>query len=74
MRKILLQLASNIPAALFGGGMFIVSLFFLQLNFGLSFFVALSSYVIGGIWIFPPPNHAAVAGDNASQTRAPGDF
>jgi len=53
MRKILLQLASNIPAALLGGGMFIVSLFLLQLSFGLSFLIALSSYVIGGTWLFP---------------------
>ena len=33
--------------------MFIVSLFFLQLSFGLSLLVALSSYVIGGAWLFP---------------------
>lgn len=53
MRKIFLHFASNIPAALLGGGMFIVALFFLHLSVGLSCLVAISSYVIGGILLFP---------------------
>ena len=66
MRKILVQLASNIPAALLGGGMFIVSLFLLQIGVGLSCLVALSSYVVGGTWLFPvdtaslPPTNALI--------------
>ena len=66
MRKILMQFASNIPAALLGGGMFIVSLFLLQLGVGLSCLVALSSYVVGGTWLFPvdtaslPPTNALI--------------
>lgn len=53
MLRTLLLLASNIPAALVGGGMFLFSLFVLRLGGVLSFFVGLCGYVVTGIWIFP---------------------
>lgn len=53
MFKTLSQLAANIPAALVGGGVFVLSLFGLQIGIPLALFVALCSYVIAGIWIFP---------------------
>ncbi len=53
MLRTLLQLASNIPAALVGGGAFLFSLFVLQLGGAMSLFVGLCGYVVAGIWIFP---------------------
>ncbi len=56
MLKTLLQLASNILAALIGGGVFLISLFGLQLGVSLSFIVGLCGHIVAGIWIFPSPN------------------
>ena len=53
MIKTLVQLASNISAAMVGGGVFLFSLFAFQFGLALSFFVGFSGYVIAGIWIFP---------------------
>lgn len=53
MLKTLMQLTSNIPAALVGGSVFAFSLVVLQSGVFLAFFVGLSGYVVAGVWIFP---------------------
>lgn len=53
MIKILLLLASNIPAACIGGAVFVFSLMVLELGGVLSCMVGIFSYVIAGTWIFP---------------------
>lgn len=55
MLKTFIQLASNIPAALVGGGIFIVSLFVLQLSIFLACGVSITAYFIAGLFIFPSP-------------------
>ncbi|MDY0094075.1 MAG: 5-bromo-4-chloroindolyl phosphate hydrolysis family protein [Candidatus Vecturithrix sp.] len=69
MVKTLSQLAASIPAALVGGGVFVLSVFVLQIGISLSLFVALCSYVIAGIWIFPV--HQAQLVDNEQETAHP---
>lgn len=53
MTKLLLQLASNIPAALVGGGVFVVTLLVLNLGIPLAIGVSVMAYVITGLLIFP---------------------
>jgi 5-bromo-4-chloroindolyl phosphate hydrolysis protein len=53
MLKSLLQLASNIPAALVGGGVFVVTLLVLKLGIPLAIGVSVVAYVITGLLIFP---------------------
>jgi hypothetical protein len=53
MIKKLLLLASNIPAALSGGGIFLLLLFVFKLGAPLAIFIGISGYVITGLLIFP---------------------
>ena len=53
MQKTLGALTSNISAACVGGGVFVLSLFLLQLGIPLSCFVGICGYIVTGIWIFP---------------------
>lgn len=53
MTKLLLQLASNIPAALVGGGVFVVTLLVFKLGIPLAVVVSVVTYVITGLLIFP---------------------
>ncbi|MBD3305061.1 hypothetical protein GF339_01790 [candidate division KSB3 bacterium] len=56
MLRAILLLASNIPAALLSGAIFVFALFVMQFETGLACLVALCSYVIAGVWIFPSAN------------------
>lgn len=69
MFKTLSQLAANIPAALVGGGVFVLSLLGLQIRIPLALFVTLCSYVIAGVWIFPA--HQARLVHDAQETAHP---
>ncbi|GAK55485.1 hypothetical protein U27_02319 [Candidatus Vecturithrix granuli] len=69
MFKALSQLAANIPAALVGGGVFVLSVFVLQIEIPLALFVTLCSYVIAGIWIFPA--HQTQLVHNEQETAHP---
>lgn len=69
MFKTLSQLAANIPAALVGGGVFVLSVFVLQFGISLALFVTLCSYVITGVWIFPA--HQAQLVHNEQETAHP---
>ncbi len=53
MIKTLTSLAANIPAALVGGTVFILSFIPLEFGIGLSCMVGLCGYAIAGTWIFP---------------------
>lgn len=53
MMKSLMLLASNIPAALIGGGVFLLSLFLLGLSAPLAIGVGVAGYLVGGLLIFP---------------------
>lgn len=53
MIKKLLLLPSNIPAALVGGGLFLLTLLVLQLSLLLAIGISLAGYLIGGLLIFP---------------------
>jgi 5-bromo-4-chloroindolyl phosphate hydrolysis protein len=53
MLKSLLQLASNIPAALVGGGVFVVTLLVLNLGILLAIGISVVVYVVTGLLIFP---------------------
>jgi 5-bromo-4-chloroindolyl phosphate hydrolysis protein len=53
MLKAVLQLASNIPAAVVGGGVFAVTLLALNLSIPLALGVGVGAYVVSGLLIFP---------------------
>jgi len=53
MINTLMQLASNIPAALIGGGVFLLSLFALGLSAPLAIGVGVAGYLVSGLLIFP---------------------
>jgi 5-bromo-4-chloroindolyl phosphate hydrolysis protein len=53
MLKSFLQLASNIPAALVGGGVFVVTLLVLNLGIPLAIGISVVAYVVTGLLIFP---------------------
>ena len=53
MIKSLMQLASNIPAALLGGGLFLLALFAFGLSAPLSIGVGVAGYLVSGLLIFP---------------------
>ncbi len=69
MVKTLNQLAASIPSAMVGGGVFVLSIFVLQMGTPLALFVALCAYVITGIWIFPA--HQAQLMQNDQETAHP---
>ena len=53
MLEKLIALPSNIPAALTGGGLFLLSLFLLNLEIPIAIAISVAGYLVAGLLIFP---------------------